>query len=461
MASSAGDRAHPPARPAPIRRREEAAISARRSRTWVSGGLSCLALLGLTAGGLGAGVSAASPVPPLARSVAALAGRPAVPAPGESSSLDGVTCTSAASCWAVGSYTRGSTDFNQALRWNGRRWTRIPVPGRGNNATDAATGLNGVTCVTPASCWAVGSLGRRDGSEHNQVVHWNGRAWSPVSVPDPGATTTTTLNELYGVSCAAPASCWAVGARSSDAGFEHNQVMHWNGRKWSLVTVPDLGGLASTGDNELFGVSCPARASCWAVGTSSQSDATPQLNQVLHWNGRRWSRVSVPTPRPKGLSVLSGVSCPSPSSGWAVGGYVIASGGANSTITVLNQALHWDGRRWSLVAVPDQDGTSEGAGNQLIDVSCTSPASCWAVGSSGNVGDKVIGGTELNQAMHWNGRKWSLAATPDPGGTGFAATNLLIGVSCASAASCWAVGDTGPGGANEALRWNGRRWSAG
>jgi hypothetical protein len=430
------------------------AVSARGTRAWVSGGVACLALLGLAAGALGAGVSVASPVP-------ALAGRRAVPAPGDSSGLGAVTCTSAASCWAVGYYARGSTDFNQALRWNGRRWTRIPVPGRGNNAGDAGTGLNDVTCVTRASCWAVGELGRRDGSEHNQVVHWNGRKWSLVSVPDPGAATTTTSNGLSGVSCAAPASCWAVGERSSDAGFPHDQVVHWNGRKWSLVSVPEPVGLTSTGDNELFGVSCPARASCWAVGTSSRSDATPQLNQVLHWNGRRWSRVSVPTPRPKGLSELFEVSCPSPSSCWAVGGHVITAGGANSTITVLNQALHWDGRRWSLVAVPDQDGTSQGAGNQLTDVSCPSPASCWAVGSSGNVGGKMIGGTELNQAMHWNGRKWSLAATPDPGGTGFLATNLLIGVSCASAASCWAVGDTGPGGANEALRWNGRRWSAG
>jgi hypothetical protein len=388
------------------------AISARRTRAWLSAGAARLALLGLAPGALGAGVSAASPVPPVWRSVGALAGRLAVPAPGESSSLDAVTCTSTASCWAVGDYARGSTDFNQALRWNGHRWAQIPVPGRGNNATDAYTTLGDVTCVTPASCWAVGALGRRDGSEHNQVVHWNGR-------------------------------------------------------KWSLVSVPDPVGLTSTGDNELFGVSCPARASCWAVGTTSRSDATPQLNQVLHWNGRRWSRVSVPTPRPKGLSELVEVSCPSPSSCWAVSAYVITGGGANSTITVLNQALHWDGRggsgrgKWSLVAVPDQDGTSEGAGNQLTAVSCPSPASCWAVGSSGNVGGKMIGGTELNQAINWNGRKWSLAATPDPGGTGFLATNLLIGVSCASAATCWAVGDLGPNGVNEALRWNGRRWSAG
>jgi hypothetical protein len=233
------------------------AVSAGGTRAWVSGGVACLALLGLAAGALGAGVSVASSVPP----VAALAGRRAVPAPGESSSLNAVTCISAARCWAVGDYARGSTDFDQALRWNGRRWSRIPVPGRGNNLGDADTALNDVTCVTPASCWAVGELGRRDGSEHNQVVHWNGRAWSPVSVPDPGATTTTTLNELSGVSCAAPASCWAVGSRY--LGFEHNQVVHWNGRRWSRVSVPSP---RPKGLSELFEVSCPSPSSCWAVG---------------------------------------------------------------------------------------------------------------------------------------------------------------------------------------------------
>jgi len=69
------------------------AVSARGTRAWVSGGVACLALLGLAPGALGAGVSVASPVSP----VAALAGRPAVPAPGQSSNLGGVTCTSATS----------------------------------------------------------------------------------------------------------------------------------------------------------------------------------------------------------------------------------------------------------------------------------------------------------------------------------------------------------------------------
>jgi len=438
------------------------AISARRTRARVSGGASCLALLGLAAGALGAGASAASPAPSVARSVAALDGHRAVPAPGDSSSLDAVSCAAPASCWAVGGYTRGPTDFNQVQRWNGRRWTLVPAPGRGNNEGDAGTALNDVTCVTPASCWAVGELGRRDGSEHNQALHWNGRRWSPVSVPDPsaGGTDPYAFSYLSAVSCAAPASCWAVGSSErGDSAPQLNQVLHWNGRRWSPVSVPQPGGRTALGLSELFGVSCPVPASCWAVGSSERGDSAPRLNQVLHWNGRRWSLVSVRTP--SRFSELIGVSCPAPRSCWAVGAYLIIGDGSFNQLTALNLALHWNGRRWSRVATPDQDGTSQGSGNQLIGVGCTAPADCWAVGSSGNVFGRVAG-IELNQALHWNGRKWSLVAVPDPGGaTGFVAANVLIGVGCASAASCWAVGNLGPNGGNEALRWNGRRWSAG
>jgi hypothetical protein len=185
--------------------------------------------------------------------------------------------------------------------------------------------------------------------------------------------------------------------------------------------------------------------------------SAPQLNQVLHWNGRRWSLVSVRTPSRFGE--LFGLSCAAPASCWAVGAYVIIGSGSFNQLTALNQALHWNGRRWSRVATPNQDGTSQGSGNELTGVGCTSPADCWAVGSSGNVFGRVAG-IELNQALHWNGRKWSLVAVPDPGGTGgFVADNLLLGVSCASAASCWAVGGRGRI-SNEALHWNGSRWSA-
>jgi hypothetical protein len=422
-------------------KRDQVTISAGRSRAWISGGVSCLVLLGLAVGALGTGVSAAFP--------AAAAMRPDIPTPGDFGQLDAVWCTSPARCWAVGYYARGSTDFDQVQRWNGRKWALVSAPGRGNN-TSVHTELTSVTCVTPASCWAVGELGRRDGSDHNQVARWNGRRWSLVSVPDPGATTTTKLNELIGVSCAARASCWAVGEHSRYLGFEHNEVVHWNGRRWSLASVPDPAATSPYANSDLVGVSCPSRANCWAVGNYMPTPSGSQLNEVVHWNGRKWSRVIVPSP--SGGSELFGVSCPSPGSCWAVGTYFTYVRGVTTT---LNEALHWNGHRWSLVATPDQ--AAPGSGNELTDVSCTSPANCWAVGGYGNIFGYPVGFPELNQALHWNGRKWTLVATPDPAGTTLTAINGLNGASCASAARCWAVGDLGLW--NEALRWNGSRWS--
>ena len=52
-----------------------------------------------------------------------------------------------------------------------------------------------------------------------------------------------------------------------------------------------------------------------------------------------------------------------------------------------------------------------GLGSSLLTgISCASPISCWAVGSYGN--DQ---GAQVNEALGWDGTKWSLAATPNPG----------------------------------------------
>ncbi len=432
------------------------AITSKPGRAWVPGAVACLALLGSVTGALGAEASAASRSSP----AAAPDRRAAIPAPGQESVLYAVSCTSSASCWAVGRYRNlNGALVDQALHWNGRAWSLVTTPGAGS--TKGFSALFAVTCNMPASCWAVGirSIGR---SEHDQVLHWNGRRWSLVSAPDP-ATATGGGSGLTGVRCTSPASCWAVGvSMKSGTAPSLNLILHWNGRRWSLVSVPNPGG-AATGDiSELSGVRCTSSASCWAVGdygTSILIGGT-DLNQALRWNGRKWSLVATPDPGGTGsgdFSQLSSVSCPSPGSCWAVGAY----GSHGILSTSLNQALHWNGRKWSLVATPDPDGTGPGANNLLIDLACTSSASCWGVGAYGITRGQ---GVQLNQALHWDGRRWSLVATPDPGGTASRDTNFLSGVRCTSAASCWAVGASQPvGGAavNQALHWNGTRWSAG
>jgi hypothetical protein len=184
------------------------------------------------------------------------------------------------------------------------------------------------------------------------------------------------------------------------------------------------------------------------------------LNQALHWNGRRWS--TVPTPDPGGTStadvnVLVSVACASSADCWAVGSY----GTGRPPITSLNQILHWNGKRWLRVAVRNPEGTGAGAINGLGDVACTSPAHCWAVGSYG-MSSGFVAVKLLNQAQSWNGKRWSLVQTPQPAGTANGDRNVLTGVRCASSADCWAVGGqdkSGGAALNQALHWNGTTWS--
>lgn len=89
------------------------------------------------------------------------------------------------------------------------------------------------------------------------------------------------------------------------------------------------------------------------------------------------------------------------------------------------------------------------AGGQLYGVGCASAASCWAVGNT------VDNQTE---ALHWNGHQWSEVATPNPGDY----YDNLFAVACTSAADCWAVGTAAYSNfhaPNLALHWNGHTWS--
>jgi hypothetical protein len=71
------------------------------------------------------------------------------------------------------------------------------------------------------------------------------------SVPHPGSS-----SELLGLSCPSPGSCWAVGDYINGNGADLNQALHWNGARWSSVSVPSPGGTAAR--SVLFGVRCTA-----------------------------------------------------------------------------------------------------------------------------------------------------------------------------------------------------------
>jgi hypothetical protein len=361
--------------------------------------------------------------------------------------------------------------LNEALHWNGHTWSAVAVPSPGSTGPGAGNVslLTGVRCTSSTNCWAVGYY-LKSGAELNEALRWNGHHWSQVATPNPGGTSSSSnfhFSILSSVTCVSASNCWAAGEYGRVVGgiaeVMRNEVLHWNGSKWATASVPDPAGTALGNANTLYAVRCASAASCWAVGTLGTVGNPSQFrNEVLHWNGSKWGVITVPSPggtASSHVSYLYGVACTSVSNCWAVGTY----GKVGTPNTYQNQALHWNGHHWSLVFTPQPDGTGAGAANSLEDVTCPTAVNCWAVGNYGSI-DSTGAGMILNQALHWNGHHWSLVSTPDPAGLADSNSDRLYGVRCAAVRDCWAVGDAqtfGKARVNQALHWNGGKWSAG
>ena len=95
-----------------------------------------------------------------------------------------VVCTASTNCWAVGEYGKVGNagilpGLNQALRWNGRSWSKVSTPNPSGTASNDRNYLNGVTCIAATNCWAVGShgTGPPNGKVVNEALHWHASAW--------------------------------------------------------------------------------------------------------------------------------------------------------------------------------------------------------------------------------------------------------------------------------------------
>jgi hypothetical protein len=223
--------------------------------------------------------------------------------------LNGVSCTAASACTAVGYFNNSvSTLLTLAERWDGTGWSIQPIP-----SVPGATGssLNGVSCATPSACTAVGSSTGRGGIEVTLAEHWDGTSWSVQRTPNPRGAVQSTL---YGVSCTSSTACTAVGEYLTSSAHGGTLAERWDGVRWTIQATPN------PPDGSLNGVSCMSAAACTAVGSTGKTLAE-------RWDGTSWAIQSTPNPIGKTDSYyLGGVSCTATSACTAVGDYLLRHG---------------------------------------------------------------------------------------------------------------------------------------
>jgi len=113
---------------------------------------------------------------------------------------------------------------------------------------------------------------------------------------------------------------------------------------------------------------------------------------------------------------------------------------------------HWNGYTWSNMTTPKPAGSNSPS---LVGVSCPSADSCFAVGAY------AFPGIEKSLIEDWNGYSWSIMTSPNPA---ISPETSLMGVSCHGTTSCFAVGEEGSNeggtpGKTFVEHWNGSAWS--
>src|ERR1022692_1486677 len=178
-----------------------------------------------------------------------------------------VSCAAAGSCAAGGDYVdaSGRSQGFVVLERNGRWGKAIEVPGLGALNTGgpfgSAAGVSSVSCGSAGSCAAGGSYTDASGRSQGFVAdERNGRWGTAIEVPGLGALNTGVYDGPDGVSslsCASAGSCAAGGSYEDGNGQQGFVAVERNGRWGTAIEVPGLGALNKAGIAEVSSVSCP------------------------------------------------------------------------------------------------------------------------------------------------------------------------------------------------------------
>jgi hypothetical protein len=276
-------------------------------------------------------------------------------------SLNGVGVSPGGVIWAVGSRYTGPDDAlreeSVILRWNGRRFVRLPSPSPRDASTNA---LHDVVAPADDAAWTVGA---------NGVVRWDGQHWRQD---------VSQRQALFGISATGPDDVWAAGVPTTSWGGL--LVMHWDGIRWKRVPflrMPLTSRNVTPGYTEVIGagsddVLALAADDVWVVGTDAH-----KAPFSAHWNGKAWRSY----PIPHGKEIAGPVSL-------AAGPHddVWAAAGDRGLI------VHWNGHRWL------QRGQFKPSGNWAI------PARSVAI--RGDEVWAIVYIRPLTTVVRWNGSRW-------------------------------------------------------
>jgi DNA-binding beta-propeller fold protein YncE len=219
---------------------------------------------------------------------------------GDRDRLHEVSCWSANECMAVGVAAGSENPRPFSELWKGGSWTpeSVPVP-EGFVGSD----LRGVSCASATFCLAVGQRLTTE-VESAYGERWDGTKWTPVPISTSGNFPFgNKFSWLESVVCTSTTWCMGVGNESFGGGEGWQSIAaRWTGSELVLLRTP------TEHQNGLNRISCPAQETCVATGGHEIRIGSGEWGAIIDiLNGTTWSNQAAAV---EGTgSGLGGVSC--------------------------------------------------------------------------------------------------------------------------------------------------------
>ena len=186
-----------------------------------------------------------------------------------------IQASSAGRVWVLGFLP--NSNQAAAIEWNGSTWHVVRLP------TDAGT--TGMI-FGPADMWLTGNtiFCNFSGSKcTTTVLHWNGKIWNRFTVH-------TMVADIEGTS---DGDLWIVGTDNNHQ-VGNQQVgelvaFRWSGKSWQWVRMPHPE--ISTPP----ALTVDSRTNAWVSASRAKTDPQGQQPTLgVHWDGRRWTVLTAP-----------------------------------------------------------------------------------------------------------------------------------------------------------------------
>lgn len=236
--------------------------------------------------------------------------------------MTGVDAISRTDAWAIGVLYRGQSlvDSQHVLRWNGKTWVGVTIPGSSGYSSSA------VSAAAANDVWVLGS--DADGSD--RIFRYDGTHWHTIATPEPA------VDNLMAFSAT---DAWVTGQTSCTGTKCVTDVWQWNGSTW----------LAHPINSTVYSINASSAGNVWAVGLGDVNAKREGTVAAYRWAGTHWTPVVMAHPD---MSGWPNIAMASASDVWI-------EGWRGLTSQVL--ALHWNGRAWSQVISPSADAASPDA----------------------------------------------------------------------------------------------------